>query len=166
MKKSVRQFIAFGLVGLSNTIVSQVVYMIGIGLGFHYIIASIVSYIISVFNAFFWQNRFVFKQDSDAPARVWWKVLLKTYISYAFTGLFLGNLLLVLWLDIIHIEQYTQPLTDIINEIGIKADNIIVAKDVAPFLGMFITIPLNFIINKFWAYKQKKSASTGSERKE
>ena len=165
LKKGVIQFIAFGLVGLSNTIVSQVVYMFCIALDCHYIIASIAGFILSVLNAFFWQNRFVFKQDSNVPTRVWWKVLLKTYISYAFTGLFLGNLLLVIWLDIIHIEKYTQPLTNVINDIGIRVENIVVANDIAPMLNMIITIPLNYIINKFWAYRQKEFEPNKTERK-
>ena len=30
------------------------------------------------------------------------------------------------------------------------------AASLAPILNMVITIPVNFIINKFWAYRQKK----------
>ena len=29
------------------------------------------------------------------------------------------------------------------------------AVTLAPILNMFITIPINFVINKFWAYRQK-----------
>ena len=59
--------------------------------------------------------------------------MIKTYISYAFTGLILQNLLLFLFIDIFHISKY-----------------------LAPFLGLVITIPLNFILNKKWAFQSEK----------
>lgn len=155
--RSFVQFIKFGLVGVSNTLVSQVVYMVCIALGLHYIAANIIAFIISVLNAFFWQTRFVFKEDENAEKRVWWQVLLKTYAAYAFTGLLLNNLLLILWIDVIKLENYTMPLTDLINGFGINISNSDVAKDISPLLNIVVNVPINFVINKFWAYRQKKS---------
>ena len=157
--RSLLQFIKFGLVGVSNTLVSQVVYMVCIALGLHYIAANIIAFIISVLNAFFWQTRFVFKEDESAEKRVWWQVLLKTYAAYAFTGLLLNNLLLIFWIDLIQLESYTQPLTDFVNGLGIGISNSDLAKDIAPLLNIVVNVPINFVINKFWAYRQKKSAN-------
>lgn len=153
--RSLVQFIKFGIVGLSNTLISQLIYMICVALGAHYLAASIIAFIISVLNAFFWQNKFVFKEDENGEKRVWWKVLLKTYAAYAFTGLFLANVLLIFWIEIIRIEEYTVPLTDLLNNLGISISNHDTAVDLAPILNIFVNIPINFLINKFWAYKQK-----------
>ena len=118
--KSLIQFIKFGIVGLSNTLISQLIYMICVALGAHYLAASIIAFIISVLNAFFWQNKYVFKEDEGGEKRIWWKVLLKTYAAYAFTGLFLANVLLIFWIEIIRIEEFTLPLTNMLNNFGIN----------------------------------------------
>jgi len=65
-----------------------------------------------------------------------WKSLLKTYVSYSFTGLFLNSVLLFLWVDVFHISEY-----------------------IAPFINLFINVPINFLINKFWAFKKEKQES-------
>ncbi|MGN0686859.1 MAG: GtrA family protein [Oscillospiraceae bacterium] len=154
-EKSLLQFLKFALVGVSNTLVSQLTYMACIALGMHYLAANIIGFVISVLNAFFWQTRFVFKEDENAQTRVWWQVLLKTYAAYAFTGLLLNNLLLIVWIDLIRIENYTLPLTQLINSVGIGISNSDLAKDIAPLLNMVVNVPINFVINKFWAYRQK-----------
>lgn len=155
--KLLKQIISFGIVGVLNTLVSQVIYMICVALGLHYLAASVIAFIISVLHAYLWQTKIVFKEDESLEKRVWWKVLLKTYAAYAFTGLFLNNVLLVLWIDVLKIERFTPPLTEFVNNIGIDMDNHELAVDIAPLLNICVNVPLNFIINKFWAYKQKKA---------
>ena len=153
--KLLKQIISFGLVGVLNTLVNQVVYMICVGLGMHYLGASIAGFLISVLHAYLWQTKLVFKEDENLEKRVWWQVLLKTYAAYAFTGLFLNNVFLVLWIDILKIERFTPPLTELVNSFGISLENRELATDIAPLLNICINVPLNFIINKFWAYRQK-----------
>lgn len=155
-KKTLLQFASFLVVGASNTIVSQIVYMICIYIGFHYVAANAAAFVLSVLNAYFWQNKFVFKEDESQKKRVWWKVLLKTYISYAFTGLFLNTVLLALWIDIVKIERFTGPLTQLVSQAGFDIDNRRLAEIISPLINIVINLPLNFIINKFWAYRQKK----------
>lgn len=159
-KKGLWQFIKFGLVGLSNTLVSQVIYMICTAVGLHYILASVIAFALSVLHAFYWQNRFVFKEDENAEKRVWWQVLIKTYCAYAFTGLFLNNVLLIMWIELVKIESLTPPLTELLNGFGIGISNHDLAVDIAPLLNIVINVPLNFVINKFWAYRQKKKPGT------
>lgn len=161
-RENIKQFIKFGLVGVSNTLISQVVYMICLALGAHYILASVLSFIISVLNAYILQNIFVFKQEEGLEKRVWWQVLLKTYAAYAFTGLLLNNLLLILWIDVIKIEHFTGFITELINRMGIPAENRYIAESLAPILNIVVNVPINFVINKFWAYRQKKSRSAES----
>lgn len=152
----IKQIVSFGLVGILNTIVSQIVYMICVGVGMHYIAANVIGFIISVFHAYLWQTKLVFKEDESLEKRVWWQVLLKTFAAYSFTGLVLNNVLLILWIDVIRIERLTPILTGFVNRFGIQVENRELAVTVAPLLNIVINVPINFLINKFWAYRQKK----------
>lgn len=165
---AVWQFIKFGLVGVSNTVVSYVTY----SLTYYWIlgtstmsddikvqIANVVGFVISVLNAYIWQSKFVFKEQEDGEHRVWWKVLIKTYISYAFSGLFLTAVLLALWLKVVHIEQYLGGVAQWLTVFGLQLSATDAAVSLAPFLNMVVTIPINFCINKFWAYRQKTKKS-------
>lgn len=157
-KKTLIQFIKFGLVGVLNTIVNYVVYALTIAiLGTdYYILANVLGVIISIFHAYLWQNKLIFKEEEGGEKRVWWQVLIKTYIAYSFTGLILNNLLLIFWLDIVKIEGFMAPLVEAAAKLGLTLTEKEAAAYVAPFFNMFVSIPLNFVINKFWAYRQKE----------
>ena len=129
--KHLMQFIKFGIVGLSNTLISYVTYIVLISIGVNYLCASIAGFIVSVLNSFYWNNKYVFKQ-SDGEQRSLWKTLLKTFLSYAGTGLLLSNVLLVIWVELCGIPEW-----------------------MAPIINLVITVPLNFVINKYWAFKEK-----------
>ena len=162
-KDSIIQFIKFGLVGVTNTLISQLVYMVCVALGMYYIVGNVLGFIISVLNAYVLQNFFVFRQDESLEKRVWWKVLLKTYVAYAFTGLLLSSVLLIFWIELIKIERFTPPLTALIGKMGIAVENRFVAECVAPVLNLVVSVPINFVINKFWAYRQKRNKSKTEE---
>lgn len=129
--KAFWQFVQFGLVGLSNTLISYVVYLLGISLGLHYLAASVLGFVVSVQNAFYWNNKYVFRAG-EGEERVWWRTWMKTFLSYASTGLVLANVLLVIWVDLLHIPE-----------------------SLGPVLNLLITIPLNFLLNKLWAFRGK-----------
>ena len=62
LKKLVLQFLKFGLVGLSNTAVSLAVYYLVLWIEPQlYIVGSVLGTILSITNAFFWNDHFVFK---------------------------------------------------------------------------------------------------------
>lgn len=126
------QFVKFGIVGISNTLISYFVYIILITFKFHYLIASIGGFIISVINAFFWNNKYVFKPE-DGEKRTLLGPFFKTFTSYAGTGLILNNILLVLWINIFNMHEM-----------------------IGPIVNLFITIPLNFLLNKYWTFKETK----------
>lgn len=128
LKKSC-EFIKFGIVGFSNTIISYIIYGILVAVSVHYLIASLAGFFVSVINAYFWNNKYVFEKEINCE-RVWWKVFLKTFMAYAGTGLLLNNALLILWINIFHIPEM-----------------------IGPILNLFITIPINFLLNKYWAFK-------------
>ncbi|MCL2442237.1 MAG: GtrA family protein [Treponema sp.] len=126
------QFIKFSLVGLSNTLISYIIYVLLVFLGVHYIIANIIAFIIGVANSFFWNHRFVFK-DETGGKRSLIKSLIKTYISYTFTGVIVANFLLYILIDLFGISEY-----------------------IAPLFCLIVTVPLNYILNKMWAFRQVK----------
>lgn len=150
------QFIRFGLVGISNTIVSYVIYALTFRLTDNYFLANILSWLISVLNAYLWQNIFVFREDTGAQKRIWWKVLLKTYLAYAFTGLFLNNILLWLWVDVIDVSRFCTGVIAFLAAHGMEMSGREFAGYAGPVLNMVFVIPINFVMNKFWAYRQKK----------
>ena len=128
---SLIQFVKFGIVGLSNTLISYVVYVAGVRFGMHYLLASILGFVISVLNSFYWNNKYVFVQGKEERNLL--KTLLKTFMAYAFTGLVLANILLYIWVDILGISEYLGPL-----------------------INLVVTVPLNFVINKLWAFRGGK----------
>ena len=149
------QMIKFGLVGLFNTFLSYSIYTVY----YFYIhsneyIANALAFFISVFSAFLLQSKFVFQETEEKQPRIWWKVLLKTYLAYAFSGLFLTTILIFFWIDIIQLENYLTFLSDYLISFDVNMTNHSLAISMIPFLNMAITIPTNFIINKYWAYNQ------------
>lgn len=126
------QFVKFGFVGLSNTVISTVIYWVMIYLHCNKYVASITGFVVSVLNSFFWNNSFVFKKN-EGEERSPFKALVKTFMSYAATGLVLHNILLWFWTEKVGLNDY-----------------------IVPIINLVITIPINFVMNKFWAFKTKK----------
>ncbi len=126
LKLTLMQFIKFSVVGVSNTIISTVIYYLFLLIDPRlYLIGSIVGWILSVFNGFYWNHRLVFNDTQTS----WLRLLLRTYVAYG--GSFLiGNLLLVLQVSTLGISAW-----------------------LAPWISMVLTVPLNFALNKFWAFR-------------
>lgn len=129
---SLIQFVKFCVVGLTNTIIGYVVYSICIYFGMHYLLANVVGFIVSVVNAFYWSNKYVFIKGSFEYRNIY-ASFFKTVLSYASTGIVLNSILLWLLIDRMHISEY-----------------------VAPIIILIITVPTNFIMNKYWSFKTKK----------
>lgn len=126
--KKIKQFIRFAIVGCSNTIISLVTYYVLIYFDIHYIVAYTAGFLLSVCNAFFWNNRYVFQnKEENSILRAFYKVFLSYGLSYVFSLLLMSVLV-----EVLHIQEY-----------------------VAPILKMCITIPLNFLLNKLWAFRDK-----------
>jgi len=133
------QFVRFLVVGVSNTVVSYVLLtgsrLILESFGFveyAYIIANAIAFVLGVAWSFFWNNKYVFKAE-DGEHRSIFKALIKTYITYSFTGLFLSSILLVFWIEVCGISKF-----------------------VAPLINSIIGVPINFVINKFWSFKKER----------
>lgn len=133
------QFVRFGIVGVSNTVLSYILYVISLLIfrklqtlpNSGYLVAQAIAFVISVLWSFYWNSRVVFTlQEGEERSVV--RALIKTFISYSFTGLFLNSVLLILWVQILRISEF-----------------------IAPIINLLVSVPLNFIINKLWAFKKK-----------
>ena len=120
-----KQFLKFGIVGISNTAIYLAVYYLLLSIGVNYLIANCVGFVVSVINAYFWNNKYVFSQSSSKPTQTF----IKVFVSYGSTFLLSTGLLYVL-----------------VQLLG-------VSDVIAPLLILVITVPLNFLLNKFWAFK-------------
>ena len=128
-KDTVIQFLKFGMVGVSNTAVSLFIYYFFLWLNEGlYLVGSIVGWIVSVANSFFWNSRFVFSNQDNS-----WKTKLaqlgKTYLSYGATFL-MGTILLYIEVDVLNWPAALCPL-----------------------INIPVTIPLNYLLNKFWTFR-------------
>ncbi len=132
--KEIVQFFKFGIVGISNTAISytlNVVVLKGLepfAVNWDYIAGNCIAFFLSVLWSFYWNSRFVFHKDqSDRSVVI--KRLLKTYIAYGFTGIILNNTLSWLWIDRFGISKYCAPL-----------------------INLIFSVPLNYLINRFWTF--------------
>lgn len=128
------QFIKFCLVGITNTLLAYVIniiallFMDGHDVPFDYVIANLVAFFLSVLWSFYLNSKFTFQMQYEAR-HTFWNALIKTYISYSLTGIFLFNILSFLLIDICNFSKFYVPL-----------------------MNLTITVPLNFVLNKLWAF--------------
>jgi len=125
-KANLKQFIKFGIVGASNTLIYLAIYYVLLALNMHYIPAYIIAFVISVCNAYYWNSRKVFKAQGGK------KVFVKTISAYGVTAALSAGLLFV--------------MVDLLN----------IAEWFAPLIALCITIPANFVLNKLWVFRSKK----------
>jgi len=149
------QFVKFGLVGVSNTLISYAVEMLGYYVLFvrssfagivaaldamgvaatgeqvRVIVVTLLSFVISVTNSYYWNSRYVFKSGEKRSVRDHAGAYLRTVACYALTGILLSPAI-KLWLGNAGIPFWATSL-----------------------LSLLVTIPLNFLMNKFWAFARK-----------
>lgn len=139
------QFVKFGLVGLMNTFVDIGVYWIALWLftalnwfgDKAYMVATYLGFVVSFFNMFYWNNKYVFK-EKEGETRSVWLSLIKLFLSYSITGVVIKPLCMFLLVDGLGFPEA-----------------------LAPIPIMLITIPLNFLLSKLWAFRGKKTEQKG-----
>ena len=128
-RRTLKQFISFGLVGGCNTVLNLLIFWFCIHHGLDYLLANVVGFIITVAISYILNNMITFREKT--PFLQWSLIALcKVYLSYFSTGIVLNSILLCFWKEIVGVDLF-----------------------VAPILNLFLTIPLNFFINKHWAYR-------------
>ena len=142
MKKTIysniKQFIKFSMVGVLNTIISfSITYgtIFIVSSAFKNIsaenkililISTLLGFLISVLNSFYWNNKYVFKKTSKSKL----KPLLKSYVCYGSIFIFSYILNAFIFTKLLNISHLFIPI-----------------------LQIAICTPLNFAANKLWAFK-------------
>lgn len=132
------EFFKFGIVGITNVGVSYFLNICTLlalkswNLDRDYVIGNLVAFFLSVLWSFYWNNKYVFKVE-EGKKRTLWRALLKTYLAYSFSGILLNNILSFVWIDVFHISKYISPL-----------------------LNLIVTVPVNFVLNKLWAFREDR----------
>ncbi|MEL7622568.1 MAG: GtrA family protein [Clostridiales bacterium] len=122
------QFIKFGLVGVCNTATSLLIYyFITWWNSSLYFLGNALGWVVSVAVSYILNRFFVFKNSN----LLFWQSFLKSYISYAST-FFLSSLLLLFFVELIGIS-----------------------KGKAPILALAITVPINYILAKYWTFRSE-----------
>lgn len=129
------EFMKFAIVGITNTLVyyfvnlSTLWILFPLSLNYDYVIGNGVGFIFSVLWSFYWNNRFVFRREK-ALRKDLGLALVKAYISYAFTGIVLNNIISFVLIEKLCISKYIVPL-----------------------INSLISVPINFILNKWWTFR-------------
>ena len=131
------QFIKFGIVGVSNTAISY-----GVELLCYYvllvnaalpenakvIVTSVLAFVISVTNSYFWNNKYVFGSGVKKDMRAHLKAYFRSVLCYGTTGLIISPAIKMLL-----VGQGMEFW-------------------IASLISMALVIPLNFLLNKLWAF--------------
>lgn len=127
-KRAIIQFLKFTCVGTSNSLVYLGVYYLITFTGTATeMVAQALAWVISVFNSFIWNRKFVFAGQGKA----WWQVLVRVYAGYGF-GLLVSSGLTFLQ---VHIWGMPNAIVPIIN---------------LPAMGL-----VNFFVIKYFAFGGK-----------
>ena len=122
--KVVEQFTRFIFVGVSNVVVTLIVYYVFLMINPRlYLIGNTFGYFAGVVNSYFLNSTWVFKKNGS------WKDFSRTCGCYLITY-FLQMGLLFLMVECL---QWSDM--------------------VAPVINVIITTPINFILNKIWAFR-------------
>ena len=124
MIKNLKEFAKFGLVGILNTLLSLAVYYLFLWLGVYYQLANVIAWAVGVLNSFYWNSRYVFYFRGK-----WLRALGKSYLVYGSTLIIVTLLLYIL------VEKFG------------------ISPTLAQPLTLTVSVPLNFVLHKFWAYR-------------
>jgi putative flippase GtrA len=130
LKNNFTQFLKFGMVGALNTLLSYLITnTCYYGLNLHEQLCNLITFLITVLISYLLNSRFVFqRQEETIP---WYKALAKVYASYALTELVLSAVLLFIQEQLLGIPHF-----------------------MATLFNLCATVPINFLLNKFWAYRK------------
>ncbi|MEX1376081.1 MAG: GNAT family N-acetyltransferase [Eubacteriales bacterium] len=127
-----RQFILFCVVGAMNTIITlAVLYVLNSIVGLNHILASDIGYLCGVVNGYIWSTFLVFKKKKTVNNAV-------KFIIVNLIVLSANTALMYLFVDIIGMEN-----------------SLNLGKLPAQAITICFTMVMNFLLNKFWTFKEK-----------
>ncbi|MBQ3866090.1 MAG: GtrA family protein [Clostridia bacterium] len=138
------QFMRFAVIGVFNTAINLAFSYVTLFItdragwdgtigsvgGFDRHLATLMGFLASCVNSYLFNSRYTFDAGGKKTAGEHLRAFVKVLISYSFANLLLGWALNVLW-GYVGMNRYLGLL-----------------------LNVLISIPINFVMNKFWAYKK------------
>lgn len=126
-----RQLFKFGLVGVLNNMISLIVYYTVIAINRDwYLGGNALGFFISTLNAWYMNSHFVFL-SAKKGTRAKRTAFVRTYLTYM-VSLGIGTALLYIFVECLGVDER-----------------------LAPFGCLMLTVPFNFLMNKFWVYKRQ-----------
>jgi len=124
--KSIIQLLKFGIVGVSNTLLTAITIWILLKvLHFNDYSSNIIGYIVGLINSFIWNRKWTFASDKKVKDTIF-----KFSITFAISYLFqLGNLYLLI--------HYTQ-----------------IDSYICQLISIVVYTVINFILNKYYTFKE------------
>ncbi len=143
-RRGVRQFVKFGIVGASSTVINlSVLYLMLTLLHGHRYISATIAFLVSVSNGYYWNKRWTFK---EAQAKA---------VHTQFTQFLLVNLI-GLGLDLLIIRLISVPLEHQIHHLRASLPAHTVEKAAvigAQLVATAVIVFWNFFANRFWTFK-------------
>ncbi|BBB48502.1 GtrA family protein [Pelolinea submarina] len=144
-----KRFIKFSIVGISGTVVDFFIFnLLSSILGFPTVPSSVVSFIVAVFNNFFWNRHWTYPESKDFP------------FSEQF-GKFGIVSLIGLIIRTIIFSKIENPLIHL-SEVyfaQIKITPEVIGHNLALAIVIVIVLFWNYFANKLWTYKGIKEAA-------
>ena len=129
-RRGVRQFIKFGLVGTSSTLIDWGIYLILTRfLGVYYLMAKILSFSVAVLNSYIWNRRWTFRSNDPKKLREFIK-----FLTIAIIGVVINSS--IMYLSVEHLKLHD-----------------IYGLTLATAIVMF----WNFLANKYYTFKETQA---------
>ena len=122
------RFVKFGLVGVLNTAINWIIFILLNSLGIYYIISNIIAYTLSTINSYMWNSKWVFKYEGKNIKETTFKFIILNVI-----GLILNTCILYVLVDILGLS-----------------------KIIGLIIATAIVMVLNYFINKLWVFSKVK----------
>lgn len=134
-RRGFRQFIKFGIVGLTGTVVDLGIYnLLAVLLGYNIYIARVISFTLAATNNYILNRKWTFHSDDNKIAAEYGK-----YFFIASVGLFLN----------LGIMRLLQPW-------ALRFSSPLAQKNIPVLIAIVIVLIWNFTANKFWVFKESQ----------
>ena len=127
LNEDLYRFIKFGVVGVLNTAINWIIFIVLNMLGVYYIFSNIIAYSLSTLNSYLWNSKWVFKYNGNDIKETTVKFIVLNVI-----GLILNTSILYILVDIVGLY-----------------------KIVALIITTAIVMIINYFINKLWVFRRK-----------
>ena len=143
LKKERERFLKFAIVGISGTIVDFGIFNFLLHMQFNSIVASTISFIVAVFNNFYWNRNWTYPESKILPIAP--QLINFSLVSIA--GLLIRTILYKL------LEQPSINFAEGMLSEDIYFSAEVIGKNISLAFVIIIVLFWNYLANRFWTYK-------------